>query len=139
MSDQKIDVQFNQGDLTELDHAAHVDGAVNFFHNNDSLSISLDYKENNINKRALLKAPTIQLTTAQLTASTWSNGRYSFESLYPASSYNLAISPAETITDAQLNAMAKARLISDDTENTLIARGTVPSVNIPIQLEVTSK
>lgn len=116
------------------------DGMMCFGIDNGKLNaISLDYAENQEIKRAIMKMPTIQLTTAQLTASSWANSRYSFENDYPFSNYDLDISLAESATDAQIASFSKAQIIADDSENTLIARGSVPLVDIPVKMEVKLK
>lgn len=133
------DIQLNRGTLAEMQVAPNIDGQLMFGHQSGKLSISMDYVEDNQNKRATLKIPNVTLTIAQLTASSWSNGRYSFENTYPSASCDISISPAEDITAAQLKAFGNAQLVADDITNEIIAKGTVPTVNIPIKLEVTSK
>lgn len=102
-------------------------------------ALSVDYVDNNQTKRAIMKIPKIELSIDELKASSWANSRYSFETDYPATDYDISIDVSETATDAQMAAFSKAKIIGDDSENTLIARGTVPSVDIPIRLEVTNR
>lgn len=138
MSD--IPVKLMRGNADNFDTLTKVDGQ--FIVGLDGSKISafgMDYEENSTQKRAIMKMPTIQLTTAQLTASSWANSRYSFENDYPFSNYDLDISLAESATDAQIASFSKAQIIADDSENTLIARGSVPLVDIPVKMEVKLK
>lgn len=71
-------------------------------------------------------------------ASGWSNGTYSLESSYPHSRYNLSIAPCSTMTSAQMSAYQKAQIVGDISTNVLTALGTVPAIDIPVMLTVTT-
>ena len=134
------DLSVKRGNTNNMSSVAKVDGQFLVGKEGTAItSFGMDYDDNGTLKRAIMKMPTIELTTAQLRASSWSSGRYSFENDYPFATTNLDISLAETATDTQIAAFSKAQIIADDTENTLIARGKVPSVNIPIKIEVEVK
>lgn len=78
------------------------------------------------------------LVTGTLSTSGWSNGVYSFESTYPNATYDLEqIQP--TGTAEQLEAWGDAIIVGNSSGNTIIARGTVPTVNIPIMMYVRRK
>ena len=79
------------------------------------------------------------ITTATLLASGWSNGTYSFETDYPAATYNLEIALDSTATTAQAEAFNGAQIAGSATSNTIKAYGIVPTVNIPIVLKVVRK
>ena len=85
-----------------------------------------------------LSIPTI--TTGTLTASKWSNKSYSFEATYPSTSYDLEIAPdGDSITETQLTAWDKARILSRGSSNSIKAIGDVPTINIPIIIKVVKK
>lgn len=79
------------------------------------------------------------VTTATLTASSWSNGVYSFESTYPVASYDIEVEPSATCQLAQLKAWGKAMIVGSATANEIKAVGTVPTVNIPVIIRATAK
>lgn len=83
----------------------------------------------------------------EIGAGTWYDGGtsadsnvYSLESLYPSTSYDVSIEPnGAMITSAQYEAWSKAQILGNPDENTIRALGTVPTVDIPVVLTVTSK
>lgn len=78
------------------------------------------------------------LVTSTLSTSGWSNGVYSFESTYPNATYDLEqIQPNGTAE--QLEAWGDAMIVGNSSGNTIIARGTVPTVDIPIMMYVRRK
>ena len=75
-----------------------------------------------------------------LLSTVWSNGVYSFESSYPFATYDIFLEPnGDSITDAQLDAWCNAKILGSMTTNTYIAKGEVPTVNIPVVLRVVKK
>lgn len=75
-----------------------------------------------------------------LEVSKWSGGKYSFESTYPASQYNLDIEPdGDVMTAAQYEIFSSASLVGMMNENSIRALGTVPNINLPIILTVKPK
>lgn len=83
------------------------------------------------------KATTV---TSTLLAATWSNGTYSFESTYPNSGYDILIEPdGNTLTADQYAAWSKAQIVGNSATNVIKALGTVPTINIPIQIRVIPK
>jgi len=78
-------------------------------------------------------------TPDTLLASNWSNSQYSLETDYPYSTYQIAIGPAQTATLAQIKAFGNAMLSSQNGANVLIANGTVPTVDIPVIVNVLRK
>ncbi len=78
---------------------------------------------------------------ATLSASGWNKTAktYSFESTYPHAQYDINVAYAKTCTSAQLDAWNGA-MIAGDIESTVItALGDVPTVDIPIIVEVVRK
>ena len=75
--------------------------------------------------------------TATMTASSWSNKQYNFESIYNNVHYNIEVSLAPTATAAQQEAFSAARMVGSNNTNIVTATGTVPTINIPVILEVT--
>lgn len=74
-----------------------------------------------------------------MSASKWNGGKYSFESTYPASSYDLDICPSDAATADQVSAFGAAMLVGSVSTNVLTAKGTVPTVDIPIVIKVVKK
>ena len=74
-----------------------------------------------------------------VTASGWVSGQYSFESTYPHSTYDLKVYPAFSCTQAQFEAWGAAMIVSNHESNVMKAVGIVPTVNIPVILEVVKK
>ena len=75
-----------------------------------------------------------------MTAAGWASSAYSFESLYPAATYDIEIQPnGDSITTAQMKAWTKAKILGSITANKAIATGTVPGVDIPVILKVVHK
>lgn len=74
-----------------------------------------------------------------LTAANWNKTTksYSFESTYPYAQYDIEIAYAKTCTSAQLDAWNGAMLAGDIESNIVTALGDVPTVDIPIVMEVT--
>lgn len=82
---------------------------------------------------------TVSLMT--LLASSWniSAKTYSLENAYPAAQYDLSVEPDSTCTEAQLDAWSGARIVGSAASNALKAFGDVPTVDIPVILEVKKK
>lgn len=83
--------------------------------------------------------PVVTLQT--MTAASWNKTAktYSFEGTYPAAKYDIEIEPDASCTDAQLEAWTAAQIVGSASSNIVTARGEVPSVNIPIIMEVRTK
>lgn len=82
-------------------------------------------------------ATVIQYT---MLASNWSGKYYSFESIYPFSEYDLRIQRnGEVVNSLQIDAWDAAKIDGSPTANRAIAQGTVPTIDIPIILEVIPK
>lgn len=79
-----------------------------------------------------------QITIA---ASGWSNGIYSFENLYPSSTYDiLDITPIDGVTtDAQKEAWNKANCNGYNATNIIKVKGTVPTIDIVVMLLLIKK
>lgn len=79
-------------------------------------------------------------TAITLSASNWSNSEYSFETLYPSASYDIIdIMPNETTTSAQRSAWIAADCGGYYTTNKIVAKGSVPTIDIPLTLFLVSK
>lgn len=74
-----------------------------------------------------------------LTAANWNKTTktYSFEATYPHAQYDVRVSYAKTCTAAQLDAWNGAGMAGDDVGNIMTAINEVPTVDIPVILEVT--
>ena len=98
------------------------------------------YDDNgNLLSNVMAYKPTI--TTATLLASNWDSSAktYSFETDYPNASYDIEIEiNGDSCTDEQLEAWITAKPLSSSS-NKIIAKGDVPSVDIPIILTATPK
>lgn len=83
--------------------------------------------------------PVIQLST--LLAAGWDidSKTYSFEQDYPSAQYVLAVEPDSSCTDDQMEAWNAAAITGSAASNTVKSYGDVPSVDIPIILEVRAK
>ena len=69
-------------------------------------------------------------------ASGWSGTGYDFTD-YPSASYNIEIQPnGDNMTDDQLKAWSKAKICGSYDANKAIAKGTVPTIDMPIILKV---
>lgn len=74
-------------------------------------------------------------TAVTLSAANWSNSTYSFETQYPSSTYDIVdILPNESTTAAQRNAWIAADCGGYYTTNIIVARGTVPTIDLPLTL-----
>lgn len=83
--------------------------------------------------------PTTTITT--LTASNWDSTAktYSFESTYPSANYDIEVDiDGDRCTDEQLNAWIAAKPLSSST-NKIVAKGDIPTVDIPVILTITPK
>ena len=79
------------------------------------------------------------LVDSTLEAATWADGEYSLEATYPAASYNLYISVANTATLEQSVAWNSARILANYSSNVLVASGATPTVDIPVVIKVVKK
>ncbi len=81
------------------------------------------------------------VSLATMFSSVWDadNKTYSFETNYPNSQYNLEIALDQTASEQQQKAWNKANILGSATSNVVKAMGEVPTVNIPIILEVSKK
>ena len=100
--------------------------------------IEQEITDKSVNLEVAIK-PTI--TSFVLLASNWDAGSksYSFETTYPSTLYNINLSLSGSCTDEEELAFLTARIRGSASENRIIAKGTVPTINIPIILEVTER
>ncbi|MEY8366101.1 hypothetical protein AALA22_10735 [Anaerovoracaceae bacterium 41-7] len=80
-----------------------------------------------------------QRVVSTLKATDWSNNQYDFEQTYPKDAYDLSIEPDSSCSVEQLDAWSGARLVGSIESNTIKVYGDVPTVDIPIILEVIAK
>lgn len=75
---------------------------------------------------------------ATMTAAGWNKTTktYSFEAAYPNAQYDIEVAYAKTCTTEQLDAWNGAMLAGDIESNVITALGDVPTVDIPIIVEV---
>lgn len=85
--------------------------------------------------------PSITTTvTATMSVSGWSNGEYSFESIYPVATYDISIElNGDSATSEQVDAWSGAKIIGSATANKAIAKGDVPTVDLPVIVRAVSK
>lgn len=81
------------------------------------------------------------ITLVTMLASGWNTSAktYSFESDYSPYSYDISVEPDSTCSDEQLEAWSEARIVGSATGNIVKAFGDVPTVDIPVILEVREK
>lgn len=84
-------------------------------------------------------APLPVFSVATMLASGWNNNTYSFEAAYPNDSYNISIEVAPTATAEQFEAFGAAMICGSADSNVATALGDVPTVDIPIIVEVVAK
>lgn len=105
----------------------------------DAYSVGETYNKTEIANLMKNKAPAYTYITSTLTASAWSNGSYSFESTYPNAKYDIEISVDDGATTEQVQAFALALICGSHNTNVITAKGTVPTVDIPIIIKVVAK
>ena len=83
--------------------------------------------------------PTV--TALTMSTNSWNSSAktYSFETAYPFANYNISIELADTATDAQITAWSEAKILGSATANVATAKGSVPTVDIPIILTAIPK
>lgn len=69
----------------------------------------------------------------------WSGNQYSFETTYPNTQYDIEIFPNNTCTEDQIDAWGSALITGSATTNIATALGDVPTVDIPIIIQVRKK
>lgn len=81
------------------------------------------------------------VSTVTMAAAGWDSAAkiYSFENTYPAASYDIEIEPDSTITDEQLEAWCAAKIVGNRTANKAVAKGDIPTVNIPVIVKAVRK
>lgn len=82
---------------------------------------------------------TVNLSVLFATAWNTSDSTYSFENTYPVASNDLSVEPDSTCTPEQIDAWNAARIIGSSSSNILKAFGEIPTIDIPIILEVRAK
>lgn len=86
------------------------------------------------------KAEKWTITASTLSAGGWSNAQYSFESSYPVATYDLEIEPnGDSCTSEQLEAWNGAQITGSASANKIKAFGDVPTIDIPVILQITKK
>lgn len=125
-SETEFDTWFNMmKDQLSTDAAGNLQLQINNLKDNLQLQIN-DLKET--------------VTTGIMLASRWtSDKKYSFESSYPSSKYNIYIALTDTCTDAQYDAWVRAGLIGSSATNIITAHDEKPNVDIPIVIKVVKK
>lgn len=98
---------------------------------NENMDV-IDAKYQELSKEVREKATEITYAELIMTASGWQDSQYSFESIYPASQFDLSIQPNHTCTTEQLDAYSAARLLGRIDSNVVRAAGDMPTVDIPI-------
>ena len=79
-------------------------------------------------------------TAFTILANGWDEGEYSLENTYPYTRYDISgIVTAENATEAQRTAWREADCGGYESENVIVAHGTVPEIDIPVMLGVVDK
>ena len=74
-----------------------------------------------------------------LYAEKWADNRYSFEDVFPKDRADIEIEPSVLCDEEQIAAWNDALIYGSATENVCTAKGTMPTVDIPIILKVVIK
>lgn len=91
-------------------------------------------------RELISKLPTPVTVTATLSAASWTNQTYSFESTYPNATYDITVEiDGDSCTSEQCEAWDAAAIKGSSTTNKIKAFGTVPTIDIPIVLVYTKK
>lgn len=73
------------------------------------------------------------LETITLVRGGWTDGIYNLEERYPVDQCNIFVEPnGDEITDEQLEAWQKASIVGSPTKNQIVAKGDVPTIDIPV-------
>ena len=100
----------------------------------------IDNKVSNINAAIGNKANKPTISTSTMSASGWSDGVYSFESIYPVATYDIEIEiNGDNCTSEQLKAWSSAQIVGSSTTNSCKAMGDIPTIDIPITIKVVVK
>ena len=81
----------------------------------------------------------VQYVTATMLASKWNGNQYSFEDEYPHEQYNIKIELSAAATEEQDDAFCEAKIRGSADSNVATAKGDVPTIDIPIIIEVVKK
>lgn len=80
------------------------------------------------------------MVTTILSANGWSNKKYSFESSYPNTEYNLEVFyNGDEYSEASFETWNSAQMVGSASQNIITANGEVPTVDIPVFLKVVRK
>lgn len=74
------------------------------------------------------------VTTLTIEAEGWNGKQYDLTGVYPDSDYDIEVFPFSSMTENQMSAWLGAEVVSNYTTNILIARGTVPLIDIPVMV-----
>ena len=74
------------------------------------------------------------MTTLTIEAEGWNGKQYDLTGVYPDSDYDIEVFPFSSMTENQMSAWLGAEVVSNYTTNILIARGTVPLIDIPVMV-----
>lgn len=85
------------------------------------------------------KAEIPTYTTSILLADGWDAGQYSLESQYPSDQYDIEIGPSNDATTEQIQAYGAALIPINPGANIVIAKGEVPTVDIPLVIKAVRK
>lgn len=79
-------------------------------------------------------------TISTLYAANWNSNMYYFTSTYPTTDYDMMVElDGSSLTSDQLASWNKAQIIGISSVNAIKAFGTVPTIDIPIQLYIIPK
>lgn len=79
------------------------------------------------------------VVTKMLAVDNWQEGVYSFEEEYPSANYDVSLELSSECTTEQIYAFGDALIVGNIETNSCIAKGTVPTIDIPVVLKVVKK
>ncbi len=86
---------------------------------------------------------TLKPEYAKLTmlASKWdkTTSKYSFEAEYPSDKYDIEVGPSDDATAEQMQAYGAALIPINSTANVAVAKGEIPTVDIPLVIKAVRK
>lgn len=107
----------------------------------DAYKQKLDNTPDDTNTALADKANKATYTETVMLASKWNKttSTYSFEDIYPAADYDIEIGPSDDATIEQMQAYGAALIPINSGANVAVAKGEIPTVDIPLAIKVVRK
>lgn len=90
-------------------------------------------------KGITLRQKKFSKASGSMVASSWGAKKYSFETQYPSSKYDIEIEPASGYTEEQIEAWGSAFISGSLEKNEVTAAGEVPTIDLPIYIKIFEK